>query len=353
LSAGDNVVGRAGEALPREWRHLMKPRPTMLDVARAAGVSLKTVSRVVNDETGVGPVTAARVKRVIGTLAYRPNDIARSLRRRQRAATAGLVIEDLRNPFYATIARAVEEIAREHRHMIIVGNSDEDPATERRLVGTLLERGVSGLLLVPAGRDHAYLNDELAVGLRVVFMDRPPGNLEADAILIDNVGGARMATHHLLGHGHRRIGVVADPPTIHTIAERVAGFHDALARAGVPVDESLLRVGARDVLEAEAATRELLSLPDPPTAIFATNNRACVGALRAIRGTGARAALVGFDDFELADMLSVTVVRHDPREMGRRAARLLFARLAGDERPTQRIVLPTELVARGSGEIRP
>jgi LacI family transcriptional regulator len=332
----------------------VKPRPTMVDVARVSGVSLKTVSRVVNDEPGVGPETAARVRRAITSLGYRPNDIARSLRRRQRARSVGLVIEDLRNPFYSTIARAVDEVAREQRHMVIVGNSDEDPAAERALVGTLLERRVSGLLLVPAGRDHSYLKEEVALGMPVVFMDRPPGNLEADCILIDNVGGARAATEHLMTGGHRRIGVIGDPPTIYTIAERVAGFQEAFARSGLPLDESLLRVGARDVLEAEAATRELLALPDPPTAIFATNNRACVGALRALRANGGSGvALVGFDDFELADMLSVTVVRHDPRQMGRRAIELLFTRLAGDERPPQRIVLPTELVVRGTGEVRP
>jgi LacI family transcriptional regulator len=325
----------------------------MVDVARAAGVSLKTVSRVVNDEAGVGPHTSARVVRAIATLRYRPNDIARSLRRRQRARTIGLVIEDVRNPFYSTIARAVEEVAREQRYMVIVGSSDENAVAERKLVGTLLERRVSGLLLVPAGRDHRYLEVELSLGMPVVFLDRPAGNVEADTILIDNLGGARAATEHLLAQGHRRIGVVGDPPTISTIAERVAGFQEAYARSGLSLDESLIRVGARDVLEAEAAVRELLALADPPTAIFATNNRACVGALRALRQDGARAALVGFDDFELADLLSVTVIRHQPREMGRRAVELLFARLAGDERPPQRIVLPTELVVRGSGEVRP
>jgi LacI family transcriptional regulator len=325
----------------------------MVDVARTAGVSLKTVSRVVNDEPGVGPQTSARVARAIAVLGYRPNDIARSLRRRQRARTIGLVIEDVRNPFYSTIARAVEEVAREHHYMVIVGSSDEDARAERKLVGTLLERRVGGLLLVPAGRDHTYLEVEVGRGTPVVFLDRPPGNVEADTIVIDNRGGARTATEHLLARGHRRIGVVGDPPTIPTIAERVAGFQDAHARSRLPVDESLIRVGARDVLEAEAAARELLALADPPTAVFATNNRACVGALRALRQTGARAALVGFDDFELADLLSVTVIRHQPREMGRRAVELLFARLAGDERPPQRIVLPTELVVRGSGEAGP
>ncbi len=324
----------------------------MWDVARAAGVSLKTVSRVVNDERGVGGATAARVKKAIDALGYRPNDMARNLRRRQRSSSLGLIIEDIRNPFYSAIARAVEEVAQARRQQVILGNSNEDPRSERALVSAFLERRVSGLLLVPAGSDHRYLEDELAHGMSVVFMDRPPGNIEADVVLLDNVGGARLAAEHLLGQGHRRIGVVGDPGMIYTVGKRVDGFREALADAGVPFDESLLRLGMRDVLEAETATRELLSLSDPPTAIFATNNRASVGALRAMREPRGRVALVGFDDFELADLLSVTVVRHNPLEMGRRAAELLFARLAGDDRAPQTVVLPTELVVRGAFPVR-
>jgi LacI family transcriptional regulator len=324
----------------------------MVDVARRAGVSLKTVSRVVNGERGVRRETETRVRDAVAALGYRANDIARNLRRGRPSAAIGLVIEDVRNPFYSAIARAVEEVARRHGNVLIVANSDEDPASERTAVGTLLERRVGGLLIVPAGRDHAYLMDEVRLGTPVVFIDRPADSVEADEILLDNVGGASQATEHLMAHGHRRIAVVGDPPSISTIAERVAGYQDTLERAGVPVDESLIRVGAHDVGDAEAATRELVGLADPPTAIFATNNRACIGALHALRAIDARTALVGFDDFELADLLRVTVIRHDPREMGRRAAELLFARLAGDERPAQRIVLATELVVRGSGEVR-
>lgn len=329
----------------------MSPRSTIRDVARAAGVSVKTVSRVVNDEPGVAVETATRVRRAISALGYRPDGMARNLRRRQRTPTIGLIIEDIRNPFFSAIARAVEGVARARRQLVIVGSSDEDPGAERRLVAEFFERRVSGLLLVPAGRDHRYLNDELTHGTPVVFMDRPPGNIEADAVVLDNVGGARKAALHLLAQGHRRIGVVGDPTTIYPIGERVAGLRDALAEAGVPLDESLLRLGARDVLEAEAAARELAALRDPPTAIFATNNRASVGVLRAIRTSGAAIALVGFDDFELADLMGVTVVRDDPHEMGRRAAELLFARLGGDDRAPQTIVLPTELVVRQSGQV--
>jgi LacI family transcriptional regulator len=331
----------------------MGDRPTMVDVARTAGVSLKTVSRVVNGEDGVRPETETRVRDAVAALGYRANDIARNLRRGRPSAAIGLVIEDVRNPFYSAVARAVEGVARRYGNVLIIANSDEDPASERTAVGTLLERRVGGLLIVPAGRDHAYLMNEVRLGTPVVFIDRPADSVEADEILLDNVGGARRATEHLMAHGHRRIGVVGDPPSISTIAERVAGYQDTLDRAGIPIDESLIRVGAHDVREAEAATLELLELVDAPTAIFATNNRACIGALHALRAVDAPTALVGFDDFELADLLKVTVIRHDPHEMGRRAAELLFARLAGDERPAQRIVLTTDLVVRGSGEVRP
>ena len=331
----------------------MGNRPTMVDVARVAGVSLKTVSRVVNHEPGVRPETEGRVRDAVEALGYRANDIARNLRRGSPSATVGLVIEDVRNPFYSGIARAVEQVARRHGYLVIIANSDEDPSSERTAVGTLLGRRVGGLLIVPAGRDHAYLTHEVHLGTPVVFMDRPADSIDADEVLLDNVGGAARATEHLLRHAHRRIGVVGDPPSVPTIAERVAGYQDTLERAGIAVDESLIRVGAHDVRDAEAATRELLALDDPPTAIFATNNRACIGALRALRAARIPRALVGFDDFELADLLGVTVVRHDPGEMGRIAAELLFARLNGDERPAQRVVLPTELVARGSGEVRP
>jgi LacI family transcriptional regulator len=325
----------------------------MVDVAKVAGVSLKTVSRVINHESGVRPETGARVRAAVDSLGYRANDIARNLRRGRASASIGLTIEDVRNPFYSGIARAVEEVARRHGHVVIIANSDEDPAAERAAVGTLLERRVGGLLIVPAGRDHAYLKEEVRLGTPVVFIDRPADSIEADEILLDNGGGARQATEHLLAHGHRRIGLVGDPPTIFTIAERLAGYQACLEGAGIPVDGSLIRAGAHDVRHAEVAARELLAMRHPPTALFATNNRACIGALHALRATGDRAALVGFDDFELADLLEVTVVRHDPLELGRRAAELLFARLAGDERPPQRIVLPTELVARGSGEVPP
>jgi LacI family transcriptional regulator len=325
----------------------------MNDVAQAAGVSLKTVSRVVNGERGVGVATAERVSEAIADLGFRRNDLARSLRRAHASATLGLIIEDLANPFYSTIARAVEEVARRRGYVVITASSEESGGHERELVATMLSRRVDGLLLVPAARDHGYLRSELAMGVHVVFLDRPPGGLEADAVLLDNAGGARAGVEHLLAQGHRRIGLIGDPPELYTLAERVSGYRAALAAQGVEFDETLLRLGAHDVTQAEMSTRALLQLPDPPTAIFAANNRVSVGALRALKAVDAPVALVGFDDFELADMLPVpvTVVRHDPTELGRRAAELLFARLDGDGGTPQRVILQTQLVVRGSGEV--
>jgi LacI family transcriptional regulator len=331
-------------------------RPTMRDVAGTAGVSLKTVSRVVNAEPGVRADTAARVEAAIARLGFARNDVARSLRH-GRASALGLVIEDLANPFYSTIARAVEDAAHAHGHLLITGSCEEDPERERQLVLRLLRRSVDALLIVPAGDDHRYLLGELSSGTPVVFLDRPPRGVDADTVLLDNLGGARTAVEHLLAHGHRRIAFVGDARALFTAGERLEGYRAALRDAGVAPDEALVRAGSHDTASAEAAVAELLALPADrrPTALFAANNRNTVGALRALRADGARTAIVGFDDFELAEMLAVpvTVVRHAAEEMGRLAAELAYARLDGEDGLPRRRTIACELVVRGSGEVPP
>jgi LacI family transcriptional regulator len=329
----------------------------MRDVAGLAGVSLKTVSRVINDEPGVAAATATRVVDAIAELGFQRNDLARSLRKGFTSSTLGLVIEDVANPFYSAIAQAVESAARERGYLLITTSCEEDPERERQLVQALLRRRVDALLLVPASRDHAYLQRETAGGTPVVFLDRPPVGLDADCVLLDNLGGARRAVEHLLAHGHERIAVIADPDELYTAAERLAGYRQALAAAGVPVREELVRLGTHDTAHAEAVVRELLDLPPDrrPTALFAGNNRNAIGALRALRRAEQRLALVGFDDFETADLLAMpaTVVRHDSQRMGAHAAALAFERLDGADHPARTVVVPTELVIRGSGEVPP
>jgi LacI family transcriptional regulator len=326
----------------------------MRDVASTAGVSLKTVSRVVNGEAGVRADTAARVEAAIARLGFARNDVARSLRH-GRANALGLVIEDVANPFYSAIARTVEDAAHARSHILITGSCEEDPERERELVLRLLRRSVDALLIVPAGADHRYLLPEIGAGTPIVFLDRPPRGVEADTVLLDNLGGARAAVEHLVRHGHERIAFVGDPPSLYTAYERLAGYRAALRDAGLAPDDTIVSAGSHDATSAERAVRDLLALPvgRRPTALFTANNRNTVGALRALRAGDATAALVGFDDFELADMLPVpvTVVRHDPAEMGRIGAEMAYARLDGDDGLPQRRTIACEVVARGSGEL--
>ena len=330
-------------------------RPTMHDVADLAGVSLKTVSRVFNHEPNVRPDVRRRVERAVVSLGFRRNIVAKNLRTGVPTSSIGLVIADLLNPFYAAIATAVEAVANRHSATMIIGSSAEDVVREQRIVTDLLEGHVDGLIVVPTGGDHGYLEPQRRLGVHVVFVDRPAIGIEADAVVLDNLNGAQWATRHLLKLGHRRIGFVGDSELLTTAQERLAGYRLALDEAGVGFDPALVRFGAPRTELAELAARQLLAGDDPPTAIFAENNRSCIGVIRALRSIDRPIGLVGFDDFELADLLAapVTVVGYDPGELGRAGAELLFARMGGDVRPPQRIVIPTRLLVRGSGELRP
>jgi LacI family transcriptional regulator, galactose operon repressor len=323
----------------------------MRDVAEKAGVSLKTVSRVINAEAGVAAATAARVGEAITALGFQRNDLARSLRHGLSSSTLGLVIEDVANPFYSAVAQAVETAARERGFLLITASAREDAERERELVNALVGRRVDALLIVPAGPDQRYV-DAIRGRTAFVYIDRPPGGFDADTVLLDDAGGAREAVEHLLAHGHRRIACVADRTEVYTARERVAGYEAALTAAGIALDPELIRPGSPDATHAEDIVSELLDLPPDrrPTALFTANNRNTIGALHALRGRADELALVGFDDFELADLLGITVMRVDAAELGARAAALAFARLDGDERPPQRLTIPTRLVQRGSGE---
>jgi LacI family transcriptional regulator len=291
----------------------------------------------------------------IEELGFQRNDLARSLRQGRSSSTIGLVIEDVGNPFYSAIAQAVEHAAREHGCLLITSSCEEDPDRERELVQALMRRRVDALILVPASHDHAYLPRELGGNTPIVFLDRPPEGIDVDCVLLDNLGGARAAVQHLLAQGHRRIAYVADPDTLYTAGERLAGYREAMQGAGVEIDPALVRLGSHDAAQAEAVVRELLALPPEtrPTALFCGNNRHTVGALRALRGLEDEMALIGFDDFELADLLGTTVVRHDAQDLGLHAAALAFARLSGIEGPARRVIVETQIVARGSGEVAP
>jgi LacI family transcriptional regulator len=331
-------------------------RPTMRDVARAAGVSVMTVSRVVNGEVSVLPETAIRVERAIRLLGYQRNEAARLLRGKdQLTLTIGLLVDDLANPFFAALAAAVEDAARLRNYVVLIGSSSDSLRREREVISAFCARQVDGLILVPVAGSHRFLKDQLALGTRVVCADRPADGLSVDTVLVDNRAGARNAVRHLLDQGHRRIGYLGDRKDIWTIQERYAGFRDAFADIGIEPDPELVRHGPRSRPAAATLAAALLNLADPPTALFTTTDLITMGAIDALHGRADRVALIGFDEFALADKLDppVTVVAQDPAVIGATAAQLLFARIAGDTSPMREVILLTRLTIRGSGEISP
>jgi LacI family transcriptional regulator, galactose operon repressor len=321
----------------------------MVDVARHAGVSLKTVSRVINDAPHVQQALIDKVRASAAELGFRPNRLASTLRSGQPTATIGLLIEEIANPFYSTVAHVTAEVARAHDTLLITASSEEDPQREHRLLRDLCSRRVDGLLVVPAGDDHSFLRTEVDMGIPVVFLDRPASGLTADTVLLDNRGGSRAAVERLLSAGHQRIAVLLDSIDIYTMRERLAGAREALVQAGVVQDEDLVRDGVRDPVSAAKATAEMLDQFDPPTAFFTLNNRITVGALHELWRRGNDAALVGFDDFELSHLMPrpLTVVGYDVREYARTAAELLFERVNHGQSQPRTIVLPTQLLERG------
>jgi LacI family transcriptional regulator len=330
----------------------------MRDVAALAKVSIKTVSRVVNGETGVSPSLVRRVVAASERLNYRHNLTASSLRRSDgRSATIGVVLEDVSNPFSSALHRAIEDVAVQRGVLVLAGSSDEDEDRERQLVSAFARRRVDGLIIQPSSLDHGYLITERKAGTAIVFVDRPPAFLDADTVLTDNAVGVRRGVRHLIAHGHRRIGYLGDLRTIATAAERYRGYVDELADQSVEVDERLVRLDLRGIEKAEAAVTELLGHSQPPTALFTGQNLITIGAFRALRRLGLhnRVALIGFDDILLADLLEpgITVIAQDPAAIGRTAAEMLFRRLDGDRSPSEHRIVLTRMIERGSGEILP
>jgi LacI family transcriptional regulator len=333
-------------------------RPTMRDVALAAGVSLKTVSRVVNTEPGVSAALAARVRSAIEELGFRPHVGASNLRRADgKTATVGLLLQDVGNPFSSALQRAVEDVAVPRGVMVFSASLDEDPQREREFALALTARRADGLIIAPTGTDMSYLASELRAGTAVVCVDRVAVNLPVDSVVTTNASGSGEGVRHLIAAGHRRIAFLGDKRELFTAIERHRGYTEALTAAGLPVDPALVVHDLHDAGMADGAATTLLTRPNPPTALFTAQNLVTIGTIRALRRLDLehRVAVVGFDDFTLADLLrpGITVVAQDPSAIGRTAAAVLFARLAGEATPVAVHVVPTTLVRRGSGEIPP
>ncbi|MFL6116688.1 MAG: LacI family DNA-binding transcriptional regulator [Catenulispora sp.] len=325
---------------------------TMRDVADLAGVGIATVSRVVNNAPGVAPELVDKVRRAAGTLGYRHDATASSLRRADRRTnTVGLVLEDVANPFSSALHRAVSDAAAERGVLVLSGSSDESPERERELVDTFIARRADGLIVVPTGQADDVILAARRSGAPVVAVDRMVRLDGVDTVTVDNREGTAAAAARLRDLGHRRVAYFGDLTMIWTARERYAGFVSVFPDLpGALVRRDLHNSGA-----AESAAREVLALPEPPTAFVSGQNLITIGIRRVLQNAGLehRIALAGFDDFPLAELLTpgVSVIAQDPAALGAEAARLLFARLDGHDGPARHSVVPTRYVARGSGEI--
>ena len=323
--------------------------PTMRDVASYAQVSPMTVSRTLRDDPRVSPGTREKVLTAVTALGYRRNEAARNLRLGRSHGLFGLIVTNLANPFYSQLALGVESIAASHGMSVLLGNSGEDPQRERQLAQDFASRNLDGIIAVPSGNHHTYL-DPATLGMPVVLAASPPSKIAVDAVLLDDFGGTWEATRELIHRGHTRIGFLGPSASTWTGSERFRGFCAALEEAGITAEEHYLARHQLDVATAQQAAGKLLDQPDPPTALFAANNRNTIGAYRAIRERGFTTTLAGFDDFELADMLALPliIVAYDPRELGRQAARLLCERVEdpqrGKDMQPRQVTIPTNLI---------
>lgn len=329
-------------------------RPTIKDVARAAGVSPSTVSHVLNNSRRVSSDLADRVRAAAATLEYQPNAMARSLRL-QTTATLGLVLPDSTNPFFAEVAQAAEETGFRHGYSVIIGNARGDLAVELVQIAALTSRQVDGLILIASTIKATHANDLVGRGMPLVIVDRKMPGVAADVVVSDHFDGALQATAHLLSLGHERIGYIGGPPDLMPSLDRQRGFETALVRAGLQPDPALIRQGDFHAESGYHGALDLMRLPEPPSAIFTANDMMAMGALRALREVKRRVpddvSIVGFDDIYIARLLAppLTTVAQPVRRLGEVAVERLLARLEGQaaERPAE-IVLPTRLVARES-----
>jgi LacI family transcriptional regulator len=328
--------------------------PTIRDVAERANVSPITVSRVINNSGYVGRETRARVEAAIAELQYVPNSLARSLRFK-RTHTLALVLTDITNPFWTTVARGVEDAASQRGFNVILCNTDESEAKQAEYLTVLLQKQVDGFLLVPACSTADPITLIQRQDVPVVVLDRQVPGAQVDVVRGDSEGGAYRLVQVLLSLGHQRIAMLSGPQSISTAVDRVTGYRRALAEVGLDTENGLIHYGEYTQAGGYQMAQQALALTPHPTALFAANNFIAIGALRALREAGLRVpedmALVCFDDIPPALVIEpfLTVAAQPAYEMGRRATDLLLARLSGQAPPEcQEIVLPTEIIVRRS-----
>lgn len=310
---------------------------TMKDVAKRAGVSVATVSHVMNATRKVAPETEKRVKKIMEQLDYHPNAVARSLKT-QRTHTIGLIVSDISNPFFSTLVRGAEDFAMENGYSLIVCNTDETLSKEKLYIDVLLQKKIDGMVIAPTGKSNQNLQLLLDRNVPVVFVDRTLDGIECDAVLSKNLEGAYQATKHLIEHGHRRIGIIIGLEQVSTSRERLKGYKRALNESDIGFDDRLVVQANSRVQGGKEVVSELLASNHRPSAIFVTNNLMTIGAMQGLKENGLQCprdlSLIGFDDFEWAETLtpSLTTVAQQPYKIGFEAVKLLLNNIRRERR---------------------
>ncbi len=338
-----------------------KLRITRTEVARRARVSVATVSYVVNSgPRPVAEVTRKRVLRVIQALGYRPSGVARSLRLR-RTRTIGLIVPDTMNPFFASLAKGVDETVFAHGYSLLLCHSGYVAAREQAYVESLLAREVDGVLYVQGTPDAAALCRLLQCGVPTVALDREIPNVAIDRVVADNFGGSAQATRYLLDLGHKRIACIARHSPLSNAAERIRGYQTTLTETGIAIAPQYLVPGGPGYEEGRRAMTELIRLQPSPTAVLAYPDVVAIGAIRAAYDAGLRVpedvSVVGFDDIPVSAFVRprLTTVAVGIWEMGHQAATVLLDKVRGgvESCPPRRLVLPVTLVIRESAGTPP
>lgn len=326
---------------------------TIREVAERAGVSLTTVSHVINNTRFVSEEKKLRVQEAMQELNYRPNALARSLRS-GKTHTLGLILPDSSNPFFADIGRSLEATAFDLGFSVILCNTEGDPSREEFYVDVLSKKQVDGMIFVATGDQANSLNLLLEENIPVVVVDRCFPEIEVDTVITDNRLGGQLATQHLIELGHKRIACITGPSNLTPSAERVTGYQEAVEEAGIALDPALIMQGDYHPKSGQNVTSAMLKLKNPPSAIFACNDLMAIGAMRAVVAAGLRVpediSIIGFDDIELARYSTppLTTIAQPILEIGSEAARLMVDRIKDEKLLPQQIVLPTRLVLRES-----
>lgn len=324
---------------------------TIADIARACGLGISTVSRALNNQPEVSPRTRERVRATARELGYMPNDLARGLVSRH-SRTLGLLLPNIADPFFPEIARGVEDAASRQGFHVIYANTDRQEAKEQAAVKHLLQKQVEGLIITGDFLDSGYLEMLQAKGIPFVLLRRKRFRDGVSFIDVDNRTAAAAATRHLIQLGHRRIAMINLPVTSYAHADRLAGYRDAMAEAGLRVDPALLAVGDYQSGSGRAAVERWLDLAQPPTAVFASNDMMAIGVLDGMAERGLRApqdlAVIGFDGLEVGALRAIGLsTMAQPRyEMGERTIELLLSIIIDGSLPERQVILPIPLLVR-------